>query len=551
MNEVTAAKLRGGFYSPSPLVQICLDRAAALLEGDGPLRVLEPTAGDGAFLSGLACHQLAQRIGWVTGVEIVASEAALARNQLEAACFDGEVVRGSFLRWAAESDVTYDLAVGNPPFVRFQFVDPSLRAEAESLAAHLGITFRGVSNLWQPVLLGALGTLRSAGVFAFIVPAEIFTGISGHDVREWLLDNVVDLHVDVFDSGSFPQVLQEVVVLSGIRRHTDQSVCRTIDFTEHGTGTTRKWQHSASVSRRTWTRYLLTPTQLGHLDEVLALPSVTEVGALARFEVATVTGANAYFCVDDSRVDEFGLAPWARPLLPRTRHAPGLIFTEADHQALASAGLPAHLLDFCAARRDPVAHPEARRYLGTGESSGLPRRYKCSIRDPWYRVPVTPPGELLLAKRSHHYPRVIVNDAGVVTTDTIYRGSMLDGAPIDAEALAASFHNSLTQLTAEIEGRSFGGGVLELVPSEISRLSIPVAPTMSSRLASLDELCRRTGGDSEAMVDATDDALSITTAGLSRQVMDELRRATDTLKALRLARNYSTTTVAHSEKSRQ
>jgi hypothetical protein len=32
--------------------------------------------------------------------------------------------------------------------------------------------------------------------------------------------------------------------------------------------------------------------------------------------------------------------------------------------------------------------------------------------------------------------------------------------------------NSLTALTAELEGRHYGGGVLELVPSEIEKLAV-------------------------------------------------------------------------------
>lgn len=142
-----------------------------------------------------------------------------------------------------------------------------------------------------------------------------------------------------------------------------------------------------------------------------------------------------------------------------------------------------------------------------------------------------------MAKRSHHFPRVVVNEATVVTTDTIYRGRMTVDSPMTARALAASFHNSLTLLSAEIEGRSFGGGVLELVPSEISRLSIPVAPGMSEQLDHLDQVCRDSGADSTALLDATDNNLVAHTPGLSHHLLAELRAAGETLRALRLSRN--------------
>lgn len=43
---------------------------------------------------------------------------------------------------------------------------------------------------------------------------------------------------------------------------------------------------------------------------------------------------------------------------------------------------------------------------------------------------------------------------------------------VAADHLVASFVNPLTALSAELKGRHYGGGVLELVPSEIERLAI-------------------------------------------------------------------------------
>ena len=50
--------------------------------------------------------------------------------------------------------------------------------------------------------------------------------------------------------------------------------------------------------------------------------------------------------------------------------------------------------------------------------------------------------------------------------------------------------NSLTFLSAELEGRHYGGGVLEMVPSEIERLLIPLVGVDERKLAELDEMVR-------------------------------------------------------------
>jgi hypothetical protein len=145
---------------------------------------------------------------------------------------------------------------------------------------------------------------------------------------------------------------------------------------------------------------------------------------------------------------------------------------------------------------------------------------------------------MMMAKRSHLYPRVIVNDASVVTTDTIYRGRLLPGVDLTPKAFASAFHNSLTLLTSEIEGRSFGGGVLELVPSEISRVALPLPVNMETEFDHLDSICRNGAADlTDALLEETDRQIVQKTNGLTKDLMEQLQAARRALMALRLARN--------------
>lgn len=537
-SEVAADKLRGGFYSPAALVQVCLDRAMSLVRDSPELQVLEPSAGDGAFITGLAEHPLAERVTSVTAIEIVPREAAICQQRLQKAAFGGETLQMSVLEWALTDRREFDLALGNPPFVRFQFVGDAERVNALRLGDELGVTFKGVSNLWLPILLAALGKLRPGGVFSFILPFESFTGISGHDVREWLLERVEELHVDLFPPASFPGVLQEVVVLSARVAGKHGRPSRDIHLREHSSGPTREWTHRSVNGYRTWTRLLLAPDLVTSLEEALYLPSVTPLGEVARFEVATVTGANAFFCVNNQTAEEYSLFDWALPLLPRTRHAQGLAFTETDHKSVVDQGLSGWLLDFSASKPDPLTRKGSGSYLASGEEEGLHTRFKTRIRTPWYRVPVVAPGAMMMAKRSHLFPRVIVNEAAVTTTDTIYRGRLLPCTQTTPEEFTAAFHNSLTLLTAEIEGRSFGGGVLELVPSEVSRLAIPHPEGIGEDFDELDLLCRSVGAeDDQRLIDTTDKIVTRKTPGLTPSLMSKLQEALAVLRDLRLARN--------------
>lgn len=537
--EVSDDKLRGGFYSPPELVDVCLQRVEALAAGRGALRVLEPAAGDGEFVRGIARGRLHKRVAQIDAIELVDDEARLCEHTLAVGGLEGAVHVGSFLSWAKGRPQTYDVALGNPPFLRFQFVSSDDRLGANAIADDEGISFGGVSNLWIPILIGALRLLRDGGVFAFIIPTECFTGISASVARTWLLSNCDDLRVDLFPPGSFPAVLQEVLVLSGVRRHERDPGCNTLEISEHRqVGGPRAWRTQLDVSTQNWTRCLLEPDQQQALAELSQLPFVSVLSMAAKFEVAAVTGANSFFSVDADTVQRHELEPWAVPLLPRIRHAEGLRYTAEDHERTIASGAKAFLLDFSAERPDPLKRPLPRAYLAQGVAQGLPSRFKCRIRDPWFRVPHIKRGDLMMSKRSHRYPRVAVNESNVVTTDTIYRGKVFPLASVSAADFAAAFHNSLTLLSAEIAGRSFGGGVLELVPSEIGRLLVPLVPGFGEELTRLDNALRETGGaDDEALVEETDRLLRKLAGGASDETWELVSEARSALLRRRLDRS--------------
>lgn len=538
-DEVTAEKLRGGFYTPDSLVDRCLRRVEGLISKKPGIRLLEPSAGDGAFIRGLARSALHDDVASVLALELFASEARLASAALSALPdVDGRVIEGSAIGWAASTDAEFDVVVGNPPFVRFQFIGDDDKASMSVLALRLGTPLQGVSNLWIPILLGSLNRLVNGGAFALIVPAECLTGISAGVVRRWLLESAEALRLDMFEPGSFPGVLQEVLILSGRRRRITATSLQTIRFAEHSRGGgSREWAHAVNTPGP-WTRYLLEGRHVAAVEEARSLPESRDLLDVAKFDVAAVTGANQFFSVNAATVAEYSLARWAIPLLPRLRYAPGLIFCDHDYRKIVSSDVPAYLLDFSTDKPNPRAYPAARRYLASGERQGLPDRFKCRIREPWYRVPHIRRGTMMLSKRSNLYPRMVLNPTGAVTTDTIYRGEVRRNVGIDPTALVAAFHSSITMVAAELEGRSFGGGVLELVPSEVGRLPVVVPRGFERHLTLLDSLCRTVGpGETPvALIDKTDELMMSEGIGVTSELIGTLREAREILMRRRVER---------------
>jgi len=538
ISEVTEDKLRGGYYTPDFVVDSCVNRVQSLLGPVSNPSILEPSAGDGAFVRGVA------RSSWRSGASVVCVEkspveAAKCSNRALTAGVACEVVPGSFFEWVATCDREFDCILGNPPFIRYQFVPAGERAAAESLLKRRQLQLAGVSNLYIPFVLLSLQQLRVGGAFAMVLPSEVLCTTSGEQVRSALLANLEDLQVDLFPREAFPDILQDVAVFSGRRRIAPLEAA-TVRFIEHRGSAISIWSHGITLGDKKWMRFLLDSESLESLALALRLESVHPMREVAKFTVSIVTGANSFFAVDHRTLMHHELGTWAKPLMSRSYDSPGLVFTVHDHEIAVEQGRPAWLLDFDSDSPDPESHEGAATYLREGESSGLPSRYKCRIRTPWYRVPHIWAGDLMMSKRASMHHRVILNAAEVLTTDTVYRGTMQPAYSGRERDLVAGFHNSLTLLSAEIEGRTYGGGVLELVPSEISALVVPMLPT-NGHLERLDELSRAVGGQrdpEERLVHATNELLTEALPELG-ELLEPLEEARQRLRRRRYDEHIS------------
>jgi adenine-specific DNA methylase len=234
-----------------------------------------------------------------------------------------------------------------------------------------------------------------------------------------------------------------------------------------------------------WTRALLTASERGLLDALYGRPDVHRFNEIAEVDVGIVTGANKFFLVPDETVERFELQAFAHPMFGRSEHCPGVIYDERQHQENARVGNPTNFIWFpkeAVKLGKPVLE-----YIHLGESQSLHTRYKCRIRNPWYAVPSVYTTRIGMLKRSHDTPRLIYNRLGAYTTDTAYRINTTVSTP---EKLIYCFLNPLTALSAELEGRHYGGGVLELVPTEIEKLLVPIPAKVQPEIRKLDTLVR-------------------------------------------------------------
>lgn len=128
---------------------------------------------------------------------------------------------------------------------------------------------------------------------------------------------------------------------------------------------------------------------------------------------------------------------------------------------------------------------------------GIDKGYKTGIRDDWFVVPSIKLSEALFIRRNNLFPKLILNEAGAYTTDTMHRVFVKQGVNINA--FVASFYNSLSLAFSEISGRSYGGGVLELMPSETEKILLPYKEENEDLLHQIDQMMRGGKGIDEIL----------------------------------------------------
>ncbi len=492
----SAQKLRGGYYTP---LDLAVYIARWTLE-KCPKTILEPSCGDGIFVQALSEAGFSQAISF-TGFEILESEAAKTRDRCKSIPRLNSSIQGQdFLEWAINEMLTgqsqFDAIVGNPPFIRYQYLPGESQQKAEAIFKILRLPFTKHTNAWVPFVLASIALLKPGGRLGMILPSEIVHVAHAQSLRTYLGTECSRLLIVDPEEIWFDGTLQGAVILLAEKK------ARPEDHS-HGLGIIRVsgrefldddpaalFNDTARMNGKTvegkWTRALLTTGERTLLDGLNERPEVHRFDQIAKVDVGIVTGANKFFLVPDETVERFGLQEFAYPMFGRSEHCPGVIYDEQQHRANARVGNPTNFIWFrkeTAKLSKPVIE-----YIRLGEAQNLHTRYKCRIRKPWYAVPSVYTTRIGMLKRSHDTPRLIYNRLEAFTTDTAYRISTSVSTP---EKLIYCFLNSLTALSAELEGRHYGGGVLELVPTEIEKLLVPLPSAVRPEIRRLDALVRQ------------------------------------------------------------
>jgi len=371
-----------------------------------------------------------------------------------------------------------------------------------------------------------------------VLPAELMTVGYAEPLRRWLRTRFAAVHLVLFEQLQFHDAEEQVVLLVA----RGSGGCDAFALHQVRDAAELQRLHAfdgVAVAPRAegkWTELLL-PTERRALFRRVTSQHFTSLSTYGAPELGTVTGANPFFALSESTREQFGLScnDLTAIVPPGTKHLRGTRFTRGRWEQLKLRGERVWLLDPITDRpRGGLA-----RYIAHGKELGVHEAYKCTVRSPWWRPPTVAPPDLFFTYMSHRYPRLIANEAGVSFVNSMHGLVLREGAPsIARDALPLLALNSVSMLGAEVFGRSYGGGILKMEPSEAAQLPVPTVSLLAKawrrvegRRDHLNELLR--AGQWQEVVEEIDAALLTGAARIPQQDVLALRSEATNLRRRR------------------
>ncbi len=472
---------KGQFPTPSNLAKDIFVHAKKLLPNHSEVRFLDPGFGTGAFFTALSHTFARDRITTVTGYEIDPYYGIPAKELWRDTLLDLRLTDFTKERTPRAESERYNLIICNPPYVRHHHILNGDKTRLQQLVFQTsGITLSGLSGLYCYFLVLSHRWMEKDGIAGWLIPSEFMDVNYGKPIKEFLLNNVTLLQIHRFDPNDVQ--FDDALVSSAVvwLKNKPAPKNHKVKFTFGGSIDEPNCEKDVAASvlskEAKWTRFPL----LEERPEA-SHPRVSEFFAVKR---GIATGDNSFFIltVDEIKKKRLPIAQFV-PILPSPRYVEETeIQADDDGNPLTKRRL--FVLD-CKLPPETVKrqHPELWDYLQEGIQKGVPERYLCKHRKPWYSQEYRPSSLFYCtyigrSDTEGKKPfRFILNHSKAIVANAyliLYPNAAIRRALLDNPEMAKSVVNALNEVTARAmldEGRVYGGGLYKLEPKELGNIN--------------------------------------------------------------------------------
>ena len=466
----------GQFATPPTLAFDILKYASRFFSKREAIHFLDPAIGSGAFYSALRNvfpqEQLVEALGFEIDPDYAKAAKRLWGNSrliIKHADFTNE-----------EPMPRFNLLICNPPYVRHHHLQSSDKARLQFHTTQTsGMKLSGLAGLYCYFLGLSRAWMAEDGLAGWLIPSEFMDVNYGRSVKHYLLNNVTLLHIHRFDpkGSQFSDALVSSAVVWFRKSVPPEG--HVVTFTFGGTLLNPKLVRTVPVEalahESKWSRFPMEDIRPNH-----SIPTMSDFFQIKR---GIATGNNKYFILKAEDIAARSLPfEMFQPILPSPR------YIQDDEINVNADGLPllqcqlfvldSHLSEAQIKERFPALF----KYLQEGKARGVPDRYICRNRTPWYAQENRSPAPIVCtylgrsdSKRGRPF-RFILNKSKATVANVylaMYPKPVL-ASRIKAEPMLIrriwEILNKMTPGQLLGEGRVYGGGLHKLEPHELGRV---------------------------------------------------------------------------------
>nr|WP_159790560.1 N-6 DNA methylase [Sodalinema gerasimenkoae] len=465
--SVQHRKTYGQFFTPPRVARLMLHW---VLQSQ-PRRILDPAFGLGVFYRELLSPEVRT---------LMASAYQFITYDIDPLIlsYSQDIASNSSLQILTEDYLNADIQgvdaiICNPPYMRFQkFLNrQELRPKLEE---RIGYKLKGNSNLAAIFLMKSLAELNPQGRLAFIMPFECFNTGYGLPLKQQLLRNKLLKQIILVQNEQdvFPNVLTTICIILCEKNNKNERVkLSSMDSqsTLEGLRDFSQWyqaqlpleqlcgeQKWSAVFESTMVK-LMTPT---------GFCSFSDYG---RFQRGIATGANAFFALKPSQVEQFQLGDdcWCY-CISKSQQIQDFMLTNGRLQQLVQGDKPVYCLDILNAET-----PELKAYISFGEECGYHQRYLTKMRHPWYKLERRQPSPLWVGVFHRQRFKVVRNLSNALNL-TCFHGFYPN--PFGASVIDKIFVYLISDMGQKLvkrNQRQYGNGLDKFEPGDLNQSLVP------------------------------------------------------------------------------
>lgn len=497
-DAVSDKKQIGAYYTPERAAELLVEWA---LRNSNEF-ILEPSFGGCGFLKAAdkrlralgAQDPIAQLYGFDIDDRAFDELVDLFGEETIASREKSQFVKDDFMAAGPDdlSHESFDAIVGNPPYVSYHSMGDSQREVVGEYVSQSDFELDRKASLWAYFVLHALDFLKPGGRVAWVLPGSFLQTEYGSEVRDvisehfersvalllnerlFLTEGTEENSVMLFAEG-WKQGTEEDTLTVGYAE-TLSDLSRILDDWKNN-----QWKGATSNDRIGVS--LMTSRTRSVINAIEGEYRIDYLGNIADIKIGIVTGANRFFILDKNGIEQNHLQKDDFDfVLPKFRVAKGLRLTKQDFEDAYQRGERCLLVK---PSTGDGLNERVEAYFSTFDKEKKASNATFKKREDW-RDPDDPYKPDAFFPYMHQSgPRLVLNEAAVNSTNTVHRVYFKPGlfeerdSDLVKMAVSISLLSTYSQLSAELQGRIYGSGVLKHEPSDVRRIKIVIPSTRS------------------------------------------------------------------------